>query len=279
MGFGEQAPSYAAGDSVAPQAVPVVMTFSGLDPTGGAGVQADIEALASHGCHASPIITALTVQDTHDVSKLLAVDAVLLAEQARAVLEDVPVAAFKIGLLGSVAVVAAIHTILRDYPEIPVILDPILKSGAGTALADNALADAMRSLLLPQTTLLTPNSLEARALAPNADTLAACAMAILESGCEFVLITGTHEHTPQVVNTLYGNHRKLEQFQWQRLDGEYHGSGCTLAASVAGLLAQGREPFTAVHEAQEYTWESLRHGYRIGRGQSIPNRLFWAKGE
>lgn len=264
---------------MAPQAVPVVMTFSGLDPTGGAGVQADIEALASHGCHATPIITALTVQDTRDVSKLFAVDAVLLNEQARAVLEDVPVAAFKIGLLGSVAVVEAIHAILRDYPEIPVILDPILKSGAGTALADDALADAMRSLLLPQTTLLTPNSLEARALAPNADTLAACAMAILESGCEFVLITGTHEHTPQVVNTLYGNHRKLEQFQWQRLDGEYHGSGCTLAASVAGLLAQGREPFTAVHEAQEYTWDSLRHGYRIGRGQSIPNRLFWAKGE
>ncbi len=264
---------------MAPQAVPVVMTFSGLDPTGGAGVQADIEALASHGCHATPIITALTVQDTRDVSKLFAVDAVLLNEQARAVLEDVPVAAFKIGLLGSVAVVEAIHAILRDYPEIPVILDPILKSGAGTALADDALADAMRSLLLPQTTLLTPNSLEARALAPNADTLAACAMAILESGCEFVLITGTHEHTPQVVNTLYGNHRKLQQFQWQRLDGEYHGSGCTLAASVAGLLAQGREPFTAVHEAQEYTWDSLRHGYRIGRGQSIPNRLFWAKGE
>lgn len=279
MGFGEQAPPHAAGDNVAPQAVPVVMTFSGLDPTGGAGVQADIEALASHGCHATPIITALTVQDTRDVSKLFAVDAVLLNEQARAVLEDVPVAAFKIGLLGSVAVVEAIHAILRDYPEIPVILDPILKSGAGTALADDALADAMRSLLLPQTTLLTPNSLEARALAPNADTLAACAMAILESGCEFVLITGTHEHTPQVVNTLYGNHRKLQQFQWQRLDGEYHGSGCTLAASVAGLLAQGREPFTAVHEAQEYTWDSLRHGYRIGRGQSIPNRLFWAKGE
>jgi hydroxymethylpyrimidine/phosphomethylpyrimidine kinase len=261
------------------QSVPVVMTFSGLDPTGGAGTEADIEALASHGCHASPIVTAMTVQDTRDVTNMVPVDGSLIIEQARAILEDMPVAAFKIGLLGSVAVVEAVHSILHDYPDVPAVLDPVLSSGAGTDLSDRAVQDALRSLLLPMTTVLTPNSLEARALAPEADTLGACAMAILDQGCEFVLITGGHENTPKVVNTLYGNHRQLEQFRWERLAGSYHGSGCTLAASIAGLLAQGVEPVNAVHEAQEYTWESLKHGYRVGMGQFIPNRLFWAKTE
>ena len=112
-----------------------------------------------------------------------------------------------------------------------------------------------------------------------ADTLDACAMAILEHGVEFVLITGTHENTPSVENTLYANHRVMETFTWDRLEGSFHGSGCTLAASIAGLLAQGLEPFTAIHEAQEYTWQALAEGYRIGMGQQIPNRLFWARGE
>ena len=104
-------------------------------------------------------------------------------------------------------------------------------------------------------------------------------MAILEAGVEFVLITGAHENTPTVKNTLYANHRVMETFTWDRLEGSFHGSGCTLAASIAGLLAQGLEPFTAIHEAQEYTWQALAAGYRIGMGQQIPNRLFWARGD
>jgi hydroxymethylpyrimidine/phosphomethylpyrimidine kinase len=126
------------------------------------------------------------------------------------------------------------------------------------------------------TTILTPNSKEARLLAPQADTLSACAMALLDEGCEFILITGTHEPTDKVTNTLYSNHRQLETFNWPRLEGEYHGSGCTLASSITGLLAQGNEPLSAIHEAQEYTWQSLKKAYLVGNGQSIPNRLFWA---
>lgn len=261
------------------QSVPTVMVFSGLDPTGGAGVQADIEALASHGCHTCPVITTLTAQDTTDVKGIMPVEAELLIQQARAALDDIPVAAFKIGLIGSVENAQAIHTLIEDYPNVPVILDPVLSSGGGTSLADEALCDAIINLLLPLTTLITPNSLEARRLAHGADTLTACAMALLDRGCEFALITGTHEKDDQVINRLYGNHRQLETFKWPRLPGSYHGSGCTLASSVAGLLAQGMEPFSAVHEAQEYTWESLKQGYRIGMGQAIPNRLFWATGD
>ena len=96
-------------------------------------------------------------------------------------------------------------------------------------------------------------------------------------GCEFVLITGTHESTPEVENTLYGNKRRLETFQWQRLPHSYHGSGCTLAASIAAMMAHGLDPFMAVNEAQEFTWQSLQHGFRPGMGQYLPSRLFWAR--
>ena len=259
--------------------IPVVMTFSGTDPTGGAGVQADIEVLASMGCHAAPVITAITAQDTHDVKAYSIVDPVLLIEQARAVLEDMPIAAFKIGMLGSVQIIEVIHTLLVDYPDIPVVLDPIMNAGGGGSLADDDVIEAMVPLLFPLTTVLTPNSLEARALAPEGDNLEACAHSILEEGCEFLLVTGTHENTPYVINNLYSDGRRIESFKWERLPGNFHGSGCTLAASIAGLLAQDLDPLTSIREAQEYTWETLKHGYRIGMGQHVPNRLYWARNE
>lgn len=261
------------------QPIPVVMCFSGLDSTGGAGVQADIETIASMGCHAAPVITALTVQDTQQVMGYSSVDTSVLIAQARAVLEDIPVAAIKIGMLGDVLVIEAIHTILADYPNIPVVLDPVLTGGGGGALSNEQVIDAMIHLLLPHTTVLTPNSLEARALAPEADTLDACGQELLDMGCEFVLLTGTHEEAVHVENRLYGNRRLLETFTWERLPHSYHGSGCTLAAAITALFAHGLEPFTAIHEAQEYTWEALRNGYRVGTGQLLPNRLFWARGD
>ncbi len=259
--------------------VPTVMVFAGSDPSGGAGIQADIETLVSMGCHATPVITAVTVQDTLEVYRYQAMDPSLVIEQARAVLEDIPVAAVKIGMLGSVQNIEVIHTLLMDYPSLPVVLDPILSAGGGGLLSDDEVQDAMVSLLFPLATIVTPNSQEARAFAPEADSLDACAQEILEHGCEYVLITGTHENTPTVINSLFSDHRLVESYQWERLPASYHGSGCTLSVAIAGLLSQGLDPLSAVREAQEYTWETLKNGYRIGMGQHIPNRLFWAHGE
>ena len=257
--------------------IPVVMTFAGADPTGGAGIQADIEAIASMGCHACAVITTITVQDTQNVSAFVPLDMGLIVQQARAVLEDMPVAAFKIGMVGSVAAVEAIHTLLTDYPNIPVVLDPILKAGGGAALSNDAIVDAISQLLIPLATIVTPNSVEARRLAPHADNLEACAQEILDMGCEYVLVTGTHENTANVVNSLYTNRRLIDSYTWQRLPHTYHGSGCTLAASIAGLLGQGYEPISAVFEAQQYTWSALANGTRLGMGQWLPNRFFWAQ--
>jgi hydroxymethylpyrimidine/phosphomethylpyrimidine kinase len=255
------------------------MTFSGHDPSGGAGIQADIESLASQGCHAASVITAITVQDTQDVLDFTVLEAAHVITQARAVLEDMPVSAFKTGMLGSVEIVQAIHSILQDYPDIPLILDPVLATGHGTSLGEQGLLDAIRVLLLPHTTVVTPNSQEARLLAPEADTLDACALALLDLGADYVLITGTHERTPNVINTLYQGHQLLESFTWERLPYSYHGSGCTLAACISGLVAHGLDPFQAIHEAQDFTWHALQAGYRPGMGQHLPERLFWAKRE
>jgi hydroxymethylpyrimidine/phosphomethylpyrimidine kinase len=260
---------------------PIVLSFAASDPTGGAGIQADLLTLASMGCHALTVVTAITVQDTAGVEDVLPIDADWVSDQARVLLEDMPVAAFKIGLLGSVENCAAIAEVVSDYPDVPLILDPVLASGRGDELAAEDLIEAMREMLIPQTTIITPNSLEARRLADDGGdeerSLEDCAKRILEMGCEYVLITGTHENTPQVVNTLYGQQGVIRSDSWPRLSGSYHGSGCTLASAIAATLANGLDIPEAVREAQEYTWQTLNAGFRPGMGQHIPDRFFWAR--
>jgi hydroxymethylpyrimidine/phosphomethylpyrimidine kinase len=268
----------------ASQPPPIVLSFAASDPTGGAGLQADILTLASLGCHPLSVVTAITVQDTAGVEAVLPIDAAWVADQARALLEDMPVAVFKLGMLGSVEVIAAIAEVISDYPDIPVVLDPVLASGRGDQFADEEMIEAMIGLLLPQTTLLTPNSLEARRLAQEMaedagqePDLAGCARRLIDAGCEYVLVTGTHEGTPQVINTLYGSHGAVRTDRWDRLPGSYHGSGCTLASAIAAHLASGVDVAEAVMGAQEYTWRTLAAGFRPGMGQFIPDRLFWSR--
>ena len=264
---------------------PIVLTFAATDPSGGAGLQADILTIASMGCHPLSVVTAVTVQDTGGVDDVLPMDAEWVSDQARAVLEDMPVAAFKIGLLGSVENIAAIAEIISDYPNIPLVFDPILASGRGDELSNEDMLGAMCELLLLQTTILTPNSVEARRLVQEEENdednpnLSECAKRILQLGCEYVLVTGTHEHTPKVINTLYGARGVVRSDNWPRLPGIYHGSGCTLASAIAALLANGLSVEEAVKEAQEYTWQALQFGFRPGMGQHIPDRLFWARDE
>ena len=268
-----------------PQPPPIVLCFAATDPSGGAGLQADIMTLSSMGCHPLSVVTAVTIQDSAGVEDLLALDPEWVADQARCVLEDMAVSAFKIGVLGSVEIIAAIAEVVSDYPDIPLVLDPVLASGRGDELVTDEMIAAMRELLIPQTTLITPNSVEARRLAldesnDNDDPgLSECAQRLLDMGCEYVLITGTHENTPQVINTLYTQDGILRNDSWERLPGSYHGSGCTLAAAVTATIANGLSISEAVRDAQEYTWHALKSAFRPGMGQYIPDRLFWAREE
>ncbi len=266
---------------------PVVLCISGHDPVGGAGIQADIEAVAANGCYACTAITCVTVQDTCNVAGLHVQPVDQILSQIRAVLDDIPVAVIKIGLLGSEEIALGLSRILKEIPPLPVILDPVLAAGGGAPLADAPLLDAIRRHLLPLVTLLTPNSREARILAAGPDDLGECARRLLAQGCRHVLITGAHEDGPAVINRLYAPDGDPHMSAWERLPGGYHGSGCTLASSIAARLALanagggdlGAPLLAAVEEGQAYTWKTLSQGLRLGRCQYLPNRLSRSTGK
>jgi hydroxymethylpyrimidine/phosphomethylpyrimidine kinase len=245
---------------------PMVLAFAASDPTGGAGLQADLLTLAARGCHPLTVVTALTVQDTSGVESLHPVEPSRVADQARCLLADLPVAAFKLGVLGSAGNAAAIARILAAHPEVPVVVDPVLASGRGDALSSAGSIIAIQEKIFPLTTVATPNSLEAERLGGVA--------AILGRGCRYVLVTGTHEESPEVVNRLYDSSGLVREDRWQRLPGEYHGSGCTLASAIAAALANGLAVPEAAREAQQFTWHALAAGFRPGAGQFIPQRFF-----
>src|SRR5918999_2229025 len=245
---------------------PIVLTFAASDPTGGAGLQADLLTLAALGCHPLSVLTALTVQDTSSVEHLENIGADLVTRQARRLLAETAVAAFKVGVLGSADNVRAVAAIAHEHAGVPLVLDPVLASGRGDPLASDAVLKAMLESLVPRSTVVTPNTLEAERLGG--------AQRLLELGARYVLITGTHAASAEVINKLYDASGLVREDRWQRLEGSYHGSGCTLASAIAAGLAKGGGVQDAVREAQEFTWRALVSGFRTGASQRVPNRFF-----
>jgi hydroxymethylpyrimidine/phosphomethylpyrimidine kinase len=238
-----------------------VLVFSGLDPSGGAGIAADLAAIAAQGAHALPIVTALTVQDQNRVYDVAPVDAALLERQASVLLGATEIHAVKIGIPGSRAnadrIADVVAQLRRRSPNLPVVLDPVLASGHGDRLAQG---DARATLepLLALASVVVPNLMEAAAL----DL----------SGCENVLVTGGHDAGAQVINRWRGAGVERE-WHWPRLTGDFHGSGCTLAAAIAARLALGEPMGQALDGAQVYVQRTLAHAFSIGPGQLIPRRF------
>jgi len=256
---------------------PVVLTVAGSDPSAGAGLQADLLTLASLGAHGCTAVTALTVQDSVNVRAYRLVNPEDTVAQARAVLEDMAVQVIKIGMLGSVAMVAAVSALLADYPQIPVVLDPVLAAGGGTALAGAGLCAALVAHLLPQVTVITPNGPEALALS-GADDLPTAGAWLNRQGAKWVLISGGHGEGPELENMLFRGGALQRAFRQPRLPHRYHGSGCTLASALAAGLARGLAMEEAVARALDFTHACLVHAYPLGKGQYFPDRFFWARG-
>lgn len=255
---------------------PAVLVFAGVDPSGGAGIAADLQAICHQGAHALTVVTALTVQDNDRVYAVHPVAPELLRHQALALIDKVGIGAVKIGITGSAAnarVIAELIMQLRSrQPDLPVVLDTVLASGHGDMLSRD---DAVQALapLLPLATLVTPNRPEAAALSglPGAPAPAQ-AQALLEQGCANVLITGGHDDGEDVVNRWYGADGAVQDWRWPRLHAEFHGSGCTLAAAIAGQLAQQVPLPRALAKAQQYCAEALQYAYAIAPGQLMPRR-------
>ncbi len=251
---------------------PIVMTLAGHDPTGGAGIQADMEAIRATGCYPVSVVTCLTVQDTNNVYAIQTVQSDFVLQQARTLLADMPIQVFKLGLLGSPENIIAISQLLSEYPHIPVVFDPVLAAGGGLSLADNELIDCLKKYLLPKVTLLTPNIPEAIELGIMPKKVSSYPIVLLNSVNQNILITGTHSDSQRVYNRLYCNGKLQYETAWDRLKYEYHGSGCTLAANISGWLAQGFNLQEAVQKGQTYTWNSLNQAQCLGKGQHIPYR-------
>lgn len=249
---------------------PNILVIAGHDPSGGAGIQADIEAIQALGGFASTLITGLTVQNSQNVKHFQLVDTDLLEQQAEALLEDFNYQAIKIGMTGSVAVIDLITRLIQRQPGVPVILDPVLAAEAGGRLSQETLSEALLQRLAPLSEVMTPNLPEAEQLAgiQGADS---SGRALLAQTGQPVLVTGTHDQTDQVTNHLFTS-AAVRQWQWPRLPHRYHGSGCTLAASIACLRGRGLPLEDAVADAQAAVHGYLEQAFKPGQGQHVPNR-------
>lgn len=249
-----------------------VLCIGGHDPSGGAGIIADAEAVRAQGVFPLTVITALTEQDTCGLYRLHPQPSDQVMAHCLRLLEDSPPQAVKIGLIGTAEIARALAELGDALPKVPIVLDPVLASGAGQSVADRELISALGERLIPRCRLLTPNLPEAQRLS-GASAIDECAKRLLALGADWVLITGTHAATPAVVNRLFGADGSERSWEWPRLPGQYHGSGCTLASAIAARLAQGQGIPEAVAAAQDYTWRSLAAAIQTGRCQATPNRL------
>lgn len=264
------------------QTTPLVLTFGVSDPVGALGIQADLAACAAHGCHALTVATSILIADSARVEDVQEIDPDWVMDQARVLLEDMPVAAFKVGALSSAEQASAIAEIVSDYNDVPLILDPFLSSLPDSGLLDEDMISAIRQILVPQASLLMVSQVE---LARMAETLREVGEAaaldenvaeIIASGCEYVLVTSASTAAGAPCNKLFDRDGLRAEIEWQALPGPFIGAGSTLSAALAALMAHGLEAGPAVRLAQEYTTGALAHAQRFGMGKLVPNKFFRA---
>jgi hydroxymethylpyrimidine/phosphomethylpyrimidine kinase len=258
------------------------------DPVGALGVHADIATFAAHGCHALSITTALLVSDSARVEEWHEVDTGVMADQARQVLEDMPIAAVKIGAIASIEQAAAIAEIVSDYAEVPLIVDPFLSALPDSGMSDEDIVASIRQILAPQATVLQLSQSELGRMAElwrgvgtesgAEGSLRADVAELTARGCQYVLVTGTagsgQRHDHRRANALFDREQGVTTLDWQHLPGHFVGAGSTLSGALAALMAQGMDAVEALHAAQDYTYGALLHAQRFGMGKLVPNRFY-----
>lgn len=257
---------------------PSILCFSGLDPCGGAGLQADIESIFQCGGHALPIASCLTVQNTSGVSAVSPVKNDLIQQQATAIIQDMEIAACKIGAIANQHTAHIIAEIITDFPSIPVVYDPVLIPSQGKAFADSTTLEAIQHALLPKVDIITPNHSELTQLThtnhqhTHSPTLMENVHTLCQLGAKHILLTGGDTESIDVNNMLFDHNTLVKTYTWKRLTHRYHGSGCTMSSALACYLALGESIPDASLHAQLYTYETLKHAQALGHGQMIPTR-------
>ncbi|WP_306253071.1 bifunctional hydroxymethylpyrimidine kinase/phosphomethylpyrimidine kinase [Parvularcula sp. IMCC14364] len=249
-----------------------ILIIAGSDPSGGAGIQADIKTVTALGGYAMTAITAVTVQNTTGVTDVHPIPASVIKAQAEACLQDIGADVIKLGMIGSVDVARVIHEVLLTVPDIPVVLDPVLVATSGDTLSGNDVAEYITSQLLPLSAVVTPNLPEAALLSgieiTDDTSRNAAAQFLMEKGAGAVLLKDGHGDSAEIRDALY-TADKVEIFANPRRETRHtHGTGCTLASALATGLAQGKRLCDASRLAIDYTQEAIRRapGYGAGNG-------------
>ena len=245
-----------------------VLLFSGLDPSGAAGIVADIETINQFGMTSLPIITTLTVQNSQEVKLVETTSQTLIEAQFQALSEDIAFQTVKIGLLGSLGQIKTIIKLLNTRPELSIILDPVITSGNDEALLDEDVINVMRSELIPLATILTPNLTELSRLAPGLDEQSA----VSSLDCPWILVTTTDNSEVDIEHRLYHQSELVSKFRYKKLPGKYHGSGCTLSSAISALIASDVTVKVACKRALDYTYQTLLSAKKVGKMQYHPNR-------
>ncbi|MCI0509479.1 hydroxymethylpyrimidine/phosphomethylpyrimidine kinase [Chromohalobacter marismortui] len=259
--------------------LPTVLVLAGHDPTSGAGLTADAEAIRACGGWPLTVPTALTVQTTRDVQRVMPCSRESIESACAALFADIEISAIKVGLIADRASLEAVIAVVRAHPHLPLIVDPVMRAGGGSALVPDDNVAMFRERLLPLVDILTPNRQELARLSALSGSEVDRVVALMSLGAQAILVTGAdawEEETPvrdEVVHTLHTPDNS-RQWRWPRLAGDYHGSGCTLAASLAARLACGESLIEACSQAQRVAWDSLVHAQRPGGGQALPDRLW-----
>lgn len=253
------------------------ISIAGFDGSAGAGILADLKTFAALECYGTTVLTALTVQNTCGVKACYDLSPQVVREQLEAMFEDIPPRAIKIGMLFSQEIIATVAAFLKEYAtSIPIVLDPVMVAKSSHLLLKPDAIDAMRTLMIPLATVVTPNLPEARALAPSCSTKEHMAQTILEYGCGAVLLKGGHEETSLCQDVLFTPSQRYV-FEKPRIHSKNtHGTGCTFSAAIASFLAKEYPLEKACQSAQTYVWEAIKHAQSssIGHGAGPVHHFF-----
>jgi hydroxymethylpyrimidine/phosphomethylpyrimidine kinase len=260
---------------------PAVLTIAGSDSGGGAGIQADLKTFSALGCYGMSVITALTAQNTLGVMGIHSVPPHFVAAQLDAVLQDIRPLAIKIGMVHSPELVAVIANALRQYPDIPVILDPVMVATSGDRLIEQETVTHLVAQLFPLSTLITPNLDEAALLANMPITtvkdMQIVGKTIMQQGCNALLLKGGHLQQDELTSLLFTANGNVQSFTSHKIETKnMHGSGCTLSSAIAAYIARGKNLATAVALAQDYVHGAIFHGKDVttGKGHGPLNHFY-----
>jgi hydroxymethylpyrimidine/phosphomethylpyrimidine kinase len=260
---------------------PAVLTIAGSDSGGGAGIQGDLKTFSALGCFGTSAITAITAQNTLGVSAIHSIPAEIVKKQIKAVLEDIKPSAIKIGMVHSAELAVAIASVLKDYPKIPIIFDPVMVATSGDKLIENGTIDTLKQVLFPLSALVTPNLDEAALLAEmeinNLEDMEAAAEKIIGFGCEAVLVKGGHLKGKQLSDIYLDKNGFKQVFQSEFVDtNNTHGTGCSLSSAIAAFTARKLDLIAAIAEAKFYIQHAIESGkdVKTGEGNGPLNHFF-----